>query len=244
VREVSQFARAAARRILPSAWLGELRQYRAFEKIERPLYLKTRILSAMGLTRLKRLRPPGTARSFLFVCFGNIMRSPMCEAFMQNALDGMPGVAIKVTSAGLNAVPGKSAHPWALAAAREFGLSLENHRARMLTSQMIGQNDAILVMDYQNHVQVLSRWPEARSRVFMLSAYAGEDYRAVEISDPYYMEQEGTLRCYLILQTCVRNLVESCLISRGSAAASDSHSAATPHPHSQFNPNHRETPCK
>src|SRR5262249_21153111 len=63
--------------LLPEAAVREIRQYRAFQRAERPLYCRIRIMTALGLT--SRRLAPATARSFLFVCFGNIMRSPMCE---------------------------------------------------------------------------------------------------------------------------------------------------------------------
>jgi protein-tyrosine phosphatase len=244
VPEIKQFAKAAAKRVFPEAVLRELQQYRTYEKVERPIYLKMRILHSIGVASPRRLHPPQTSRSFLFVCFGNIMRSPMCEALMNRAFDGLLTGQIKVTSAGLNAVPGRPAHPWAVMAAHEFGISLEKHRARILTSQMVEQADAIFTMDYQNHVQLLSRWAHARKKVFMLSAYAGENYRPVEIYDPYYMEQEATTRCYQILQTCIHNLVESLPVSREPAAATDPGAATVTGPYSRFDQNRGETPCK
>jgi protein-tyrosine-phosphatase len=143
------------------------------------------------------------------VCFGNIIRSPMCEALMNHALAAVPEVQIVVTSAGLNAVPGKRAHPWAVAAARELGIPLENHRAKLLTPEMVNQADAIFAMDYQNQVQLWSRYSEARNKVFMLSAYAGDDYRSFEIRDPFFEGEEATRACYRVLDTCIRNLAHT-----------------------------------
>ena len=199
--------KAAAKNLLPKGAVEEVQKYRAYESRERPMYLKVRISSGLGL---RRLRPPKTARSFVFVCFGNIIRSPMCEALMNRAV-GEFSDSITVTSAGLNATPGRPAHPWAITAAREFGISLENHRARLLTSEMVDQADAIFAMDFQNRVQLLSRWARSRNKVFMLSAYAGKEYRAVEIPDPYYdyAGQEATRHCYQLLKTCIENLAHS-----------------------------------
>jgi protein-tyrosine phosphatase len=132
----------------------------------------------------------------------------MCEALMNRAVGGFSD-SITTASAGLNAIPGRTAHPWAIMAAWEFGVSLENHRARLLTSEMIDQADAIFAMDNQNQVQLLSRWPRARNKVFMLCAYAGKEYRAVEIPDPYYGGQEETLHCYRTINDCVQNLADS-----------------------------------
>ncbi|MGD0508495.1 MAG: low molecular weight protein-tyrosine-phosphatase [Terriglobales bacterium] len=195
--------------LVPRHVLQEVRQYRKFKRFERAQYLKIRVLDGLGLWNRKRPKVPSGARSFLFVCFGNIMRSPMCEALMRHELIRSPQVQVTVTSAGLNATPGKQAHPWGIAAAQQFGVSLEGHRARLLNAEMVNQADVIFAMDYQNQVELFCRYPSAREKVFMLSAYAGPDYHSVEIRDPFYGNQEETTRCYRILQTCVYNLVSS-----------------------------------
>jgi protein-tyrosine phosphatase len=130
----------------------------------------------------------------------------MCEALMERALADTPNVIV-VTSAGLNATPGRPAHPWAVDAARELGISLEHHRARLLTADMLERTDVVFVMDCQNKVQLLTRNPTMSEKVIMLGSYAGRSYGSMEIVDPYYEGEEGTRRCYGILQTCIRNLV-------------------------------------
>jgi protein-tyrosine phosphatase len=199
----------AAKRLLPDAVLQEARKLRAYAPHERPIYLKLRISSRLGLWNPKISRAPKPARKILFVCFGNIMRSPMCEYLMNRELSRMEDPQFAVTSAGLNAIPGKPAHSWAVTEAREFGISLENHRARLLTREMVDQADAIFAMDYQNQVQILSRWPNAGKKLFMLAAYSSQEYRAVEISDPYSLGQPQTRICFDILNTCIQNLAAS-----------------------------------
>jgi protein-tyrosine phosphatase len=133
----------------------------------------------------------------------------MCEYLMNRELVQFGNPKFAITSAGLNAVPGKSAHSWAIEAAREFGISLEHHRARLLTHEMVDQADAIFAMDYQNQVQLLSRWPSAGKKLFMLAAYSNQEYRPVEISDPYYQGPTQTRICFDILNTCIQNLAGS-----------------------------------
>jgi protein-tyrosine phosphatase len=201
--------RGTAKKLLPAAVIEEVRKFRAYDKNERPVYAKLRLSNGLGLFAPKLRRPPKSARKFLFVCFGNIIRSPMCEVLMNRELDRLGRREFTVTSAGLNATPGRLAHPWAVTAARELGISLKQHRARPLTPELVEQADVIFAMDYQNQVQLLSRWASARHKVFMLAAYAGEEYRSVEIGDPYYQDQEQTRSCYNILSTCIQNLVRS-----------------------------------
>ena len=206
---IARYLRAAARKLLPDSAVQELRRYRMYGGKERAVYLKIRALNAIGMMNSRISRPPRTARAFLFVCFGNIIRSPMCEALLKQALTSLPCCHITVSSAGLNAVPGRAAHPWATAAAQGFGISLENHRARLLTGDMVNGADAVFAMDYDNLAQLLSRYPGARNKIFMLGAYASEDYPAVEIADPYYSGEDATRSCYSVLNSCIENLVKS-----------------------------------
>ncbi|MBE9533469.1 MAG: RpiB/LacA/LacB family sugar-phosphate isomerase, partial [Proteobacteria bacterium] len=73
---------------------------------------------------------PASIRNILFICAGNICRSPMAEwqlkaLLWENAITGM-----QVGSAGLIALPGNSASFNAMRVARENSISLEEHKAR------------------------------------------------------------------------------------------------------------------
>ena len=203
-------AKEVIKRWLPRYLVQEIQSYRKFKKIERPIYLKLRLMNGVGLGSGKFLKAPATARTFVFVCFGNIMRSPMCEALMKRELADQPG-RVTIVSAGLHASPGKTAHSWALTAARELGISLDDHRARPLTTDIVNQADAVFAMDYQNQVELLAHYPGAKGKVFMLRAYAGDADRRVEIPDPYYGNLEQTRHCYQLLQSCIHNVASGVL---------------------------------
>jgi protein-tyrosine-phosphatase len=137
------------------------------------------------------------------------MRSPISEVFFKEAVARHPGMTLKIASAGLNATPGTPAHPWAVGAAQDFGISLAGHRATLLTRAMVDKADAILAMDFQNQVEFLSRYPDAADKFFLLGAYSGTRARPIEIRDPFFGDLEETRRCYRLLQTCTRNLADS-----------------------------------
>ncbi|SRR5712692_2441592 len=182
------------------------------------IYARLRVLDAVGIRRLSERRVPLGAHSFVFVCFGNIMRSPMAELMLERALaeHGLEGIT--VSSAGVHASPGQEAHPHARVAARELGLPLDYHRSKLLTPEIVAQADALFAMDFQNKAELLDRFAEARGRIFMLSAYAGEGQRYREIPDPYFGDQDEARRCFAVLQTCVHNLVGSLRPGPGQAA--------------------------
>ncbi len=198
--------RALVQKIVPGLLVQEVSRYRALKKHERSLYLKLKVKNS-----LQRNPPsvPSGARSFVFLCFGNIMRSPMSEALFREAMARHPNLTLKICSAGLNATPGKRAHPWAIAAAQDFGISLEGHQATLLTRAMVDQADAIVAMDVQNQVEFLSRYPDASGKFFLLGAYSGSKTGAIEIRDPFFGNLDETRRCYRLLQKCTQNLADS-----------------------------------
>jgi protein-tyrosine phosphatase len=195
-----------AKSVVPKRVLKEVLEYRRYRPHERPLYLKLRLANGLRLANLRTRKAPEAARSFLFVCFGNIMRSPMCEALMKEAI-GNSRPTVRALSAGLHATPGRPAHPWSISAARAFGVDLSRHRARRLNPEALDQADVIFAMDYRNLVELLCRYPWVKEKVYMLSAYAEEGYRSIEIQDPFFGDEAETRRCYTILKRCIDNLV-------------------------------------
>ena len=210
--------RVAFRRLIPRRTRIYMEQYRRLGRQARPTYAKLRISNMTGGDQLARRKVPAKARSFVTVCFGNIMRSPMSGEMLKRELAKAGIENAFVCSAGLHASEGRAAHPWALEVSRELGMPLDQHRARLLTAKMVENADAILAMDYENLAELLARFPDAKDKIFMLSAYAEGPLRYREIPDPYFGDLAETRRCYAVLQTCVRNLVAS--LSRKSASAS------------------------
>lgn len=204
--ELSSGYKKILRKLAPNLLLKERSIYLQLGPEAGAKYARLRILHVL---RLARSQPaiPKSARSFLFVCFGNIMRSPMAEALLKKELSQLqPGEPMRIASAGLHATPGKPAHPWALAASSEFDTSLEGHRARILTAAMVQEADAVFAMDFQNKAELLTLYPDSKRKISMLSAYLDGSGRYGEIPDPYLGDLETTRRCYRMLQTCVRNL--------------------------------------
>jgi protein-tyrosine phosphatase len=198
--------RQVLRKIVPDSLLREHRVFLRLGRKAGPIYARLRLLDSLGLRSTNMKRIHASARSFLFVCSGNIMRSPMAEVMFRESVAKANLPNLLVCSAGLHAVSGKEAHPRAMAASQEIGLPLTQHRAQLLTSALVSQADAIFVMDFQNKAEMLALYPEAGNKILMLRAYADGRERYREISDPYFGDLEDTLRCYAVLHTCIQNL--------------------------------------
>ncbi len=174
------------------------------------IYAKLRLFDLVGFRSVNsRMAGPG-ARCFLFVCFGNIMRSAMAEFLMRRMVfETAPDRAnhFCITSAGLHTSAGREAHPWAQEAALDLGISLAAHRSKPLVRAMVEQADCIFAMDFQNKAELLTLYPEAESKIYMMSAHAEGSGRYREIQDPYNSDLEGTRACGRHLRTCIGNLI-------------------------------------
>lgn len=190
---------------LPEAFLRERETFLRLEPKARWVYVWLRVIDLMGVRPSRQQIKPG-ARSFLFVCFGNLMRSPMAEVLFRRSATEAQLTHFRIESAGVHAVAGREAHPRAVTVSQEIGLPLSQHRAQLLTPQMVSQADVIFVMDFQNMAEVLSHYPEAKQKILMLSAYADGPERCREIKDPFFGDLDATRRCFANLQTCIRNL--------------------------------------
>ncbi len=200
-------AKEIIRGIIPANVLKDRYIYRRLGKRAGRKYLQLRALDMAGFKSQNAHRVPIDAKSFVFVCFGNIMRSAMAEFLLLRALNETGRSDIRVMSAGLHAGNGTEAHPWARLAATTAGISLSSHRAKLLTREMVDQSDAILAMDFQNKSELLAQYPDAANRIFMLSAYADPPWKNREIPDPYFGDEQKTSDCCKALDVCVRRLL-------------------------------------
>ena len=115
---------------------------------------------------------PGGPFGVLFVCTGNICRSPTAEAIARRELGRYPGVPLRVSSAGSHALEGNPAASRSLLAAAARGAALEAHHARELTRRRVRAAGLVLCMAAEHRPFVLSYDRSAARRTFVLAAFA------------------------------------------------------------------------
>jgi protein-tyrosine-phosphatase len=205
--QLAALTKTSVKKIIPDALLKERDIIVRLGPGSGRIYARMRLLETIGMNAMsKRLVPPNV-RSFVFVCFGNIMRSPMASALLEQAA-AEKNLRIRSDSAGLHAIAGSHAHERAQTAAAEMGIPLTAHRSKMLTKEMIEHADAILAMDLQNVAELLNLYPQFQRKIFMLSACSGS-LKLSEIPDPYFGDLETTRQCYRVVDACVRNMLAS-----------------------------------
>ena len=118
-------------------------------------------------------------RSVLFVCKGNICRSPFAAALAARALPD----DIQVESSGTYPESGRRVPSEAIAAAAAHGVDLTASRSSRLTREMLERADLVFVFDSANLARLASEFPESRSKLHRLGTLAPSG--SVNIRDPY-----------------------------------------------------------
>lgn len=120
----------------------------------------------------------------LFVCYGNICRSPMAEGFLKRILEDYgDSVKVEVLSAGLNAFGGPPTRE-ARVVMRERGIDISSFTSRQLTEELIEKADLVLTMEKSHRDRITSWNLESEGKVFTLKEFAGEN-DDFDIGDPY-----------------------------------------------------------
>ncbi|WP_231753475.1 low molecular weight protein-tyrosine-phosphatase [Rosistilla carotiformis] len=129
--------------------------------------------------------------SILFVCMGNICRSPAAEGVMRRLVEA-EGLEDRITidSAGtIGFHTGKAADRRMRAAAQQRGLELTS-RARKVTADDLKDFDRVIAMDAENARDLIALHGGSDARIEMLSSYLDDAWPG-DVPDPYYGGEEG-----------------------------------------------------
>ena len=156
-----------------------------------------------NLTRLRSR--PQYCRQVLFLCHGNICRSPVAEQMARRALPGY-----NFSSAGFHPKSGRPSPMHVQQAARSLGFDLSALRSHTVSTEMVEKADLIILMDERNLSDFNQQFPGALQKVFLLGMFLSPPG---EIRDPIDANLRQTIR---ILQQIERGIKEFAIEIGGS----------------------------
>ena len=152
----------------------------------------------------------------LFVCLGNICRSPLAEGiFAQKVKEAGLSDQFEVDSCGTSAFHiGEQPDPRSSANARENGVILD-HQARQFVAEDFDCFDYILPMDASNLRNVQTLEPAHHTaKVVMMRDYDAEG-RGMDVPDPYYGGSRGFQNVFDILERSTAALLAEIKAEKG-----------------------------
>jgi glycine hydroxymethyltransferase len=108
-------------------------------------------------------------KTILFVCTGNVCRSPMAEGLFRHTMRGRND--FRVCSAGLSAAEGLPPSDHAIHAMRELGIDIARQTSRQLTAKMVQEADYIFGMSHSHVDTIIALYPQAAEKTFLLREF-------------------------------------------------------------------------
>jgi protein-tyrosine phosphatase len=147
----------------------------------------------------------------LFVCMGNICRSPTAEGvFRQMVSQRGLSDAFEIDSAGTHDYHlGHAPDVRSQAHAKAKGYDISGLRSRLITEEDMRYFDRVLVMDDRNHERVHALSPvDERGKIQLLTEYC-VTLKADQVPDPYYGGDAGFARVMAIIEDACHGLLDA-----------------------------------
>ena len=150
----------------------------------------------------------GKPFSILFVCLGNICRSPLAEGIFRARVEeaGFSGHFLIESCGTGNWHIGEKAHQDTRRTARENGIDLEGHRARQLRVADLKKFHRLVAMDSANWNDILRLGSLEDDRLCLLRDFDPEPGDG-DVPDPYYMPEGGFELVYEVIDRSTEKML-------------------------------------
>lgn len=109
-------------------------------------------------------------KSILYVCTGNVFRSPFAERITKKLLGNS---SIKVESAGILEYRGQPLPQEIVEVARKYGVDLSRHKPRQVNVSLVEAADLILVFDKKQVAELEGMFPKTKAKILTIKNCAG-----------------------------------------------------------------------
>ena len=137
-------------------------------------------------------------KTILFVCTGNVCRSPMAEGLFQRMIAERP--ELRVLSAGVSTYPGQPPSAHAVDVLAELGVDISHHRSKPLSEKAVEEADWIVAMTRSHLDSIIYLFPRAAEKVYLLREFE-PGATSLDVADPIGMGVEA----YRTAREIIRN---------------------------------------
>ena len=143
----------------------------------------------------------------LFLCTGNICRSPLAEGMLRHELEQKRIGSVTVSSAGTYGLSGSPAAEYAIEVAARHGVDISDHIARHVTREMLDGADLVVCAETNHVIEVSAVLPDADGKYCLFSDFGPPDARGRDIADPYGGPIDLYVVAYERISECVDGLL-------------------------------------
>jgi len=133
-------------------------------------------------------------KNILFICVGNICRSPLAEYWAQAQLQ-QQGKDVQVKSAGLAAMINWPIDAKSRLILDRYNIDSSAHRARQVTLPIMSEADIIFTMESWQSKELKQKFPSMYGKIFNFGKWRNED-----IADPYKQSQEAFENVFILIE--------------------------------------------
>lgn len=161
--------------------------------------------------RIKGISLSRGIKKILFICLGNLCRSPMAEYLLRDRLGNTGNTDIKVSSAGFLDQTGALSPEEIHTVMKEAGIDISDHRSSPISKELITESDLIIVMEKRQREDLVCWHPDEASRIFLLSQFGKQNTEGIDVADPMGQTLSFYKSCFNEIETLVEGLTEHIL---------------------------------
>ncbi len=143
----------------------------------------------------------------LFVCTGNICRSPLAAGLFNQLAGSGASTSFKADSAGIHAVVDAPADPIVCEIAAAGNIDLSGHRARQINVHDFNEFDHVIALDLYHHDFLTATQPKPSKATISLLLNHAKHVRAKEVPDPYGQPRRVFEKSARLIEEGIRGLL-------------------------------------
>ena len=144
--------------------------------------------------------------NILFVCTGNICRSPMAACYFRHICTERAIRNVTCASAGLATFGGAHMSKFAREALRQHGVPAPEHESQALSTLLMEKADLIVAMTADHVAELRARFPQAQTKVRTLLSFIGSN---ADVWDPFGGSLEEYTTCLATMQVALDELLRA-----------------------------------